>query len=256
MSKKIDSFMPLWIADYWADTPHLTCEQHGAYLLLLMAYWRNGGPLPNDDRRLAGICKLSLHKWKNISVPIREFFEVSENYWTQDRAERELRNARKIQEDRQKSGALGAAKRWQGYSNPIAEGMASASQNDSTSPSPSQSKKESKKESKSASSEKSDAGPSGPLDVKKLVWQTGVQYLTRNGVSEAQARTVIGKWRRHYRDADILNAMAASDSEVAANPIAFIQKVLNRSETNDRRSEQFKPSDVFRRSYAAADDTD
>src|SRR3546814_13351955 len=51
MSQK-PSHIPLFPDAYHRDPTHLTTEEHGAYLLLLMAAWGTEDcSLPNDERR-------------------------------------------------------------------------------------------------------------------------------------------------------------------------------------------------------------
>jgi uncharacterized protein YdaU (DUF1376 family) len=78
MDSKVDIWMPLSIGDYLADTSHLDTTQHGAYLLLLMHYWRKG-PLPNDPVQLANIAKLSKEDWNMNQSVLLEFFHVGED---------------------------------------------------------------------------------------------------------------------------------------------------------------------------------
>jgi uncharacterized protein YdaU (DUF1376 family) len=72
MSKK-DQWMPLYVAEYLADTGHLSTTQHGAYLLLLMHYWRKR-ELPDDDKQLAAIAKLPLRIWLDTNQRSRLSF--------------------------------------------------------------------------------------------------------------------------------------------------------------------------------------
>jgi uncharacterized protein YdaU (DUF1376 family) len=80
------AFLPLYIGDYLADTGHLTTSQHGAYLLLLMHYWRVGD-LPDDDKQLAAITKLPLRIWLDCRETIQAFFFDG---WRHKRVEDEL----------------------------------------------------------------------------------------------------------------------------------------------------------------------
>jgi uncharacterized protein YdaU (DUF1376 family) len=66
-------WMPLHIPDYLADTSHLSTEEHGAYILLIMHYWQRNG-LPDDDVRLARITRLPLDRWVAMRSTMFGFF--------------------------------------------------------------------------------------------------------------------------------------------------------------------------------------
>jgi uncharacterized protein YdaU (DUF1376 family) len=87
-------FMQLYIGDYMSDTRHLTTEQHGAYLLLLMTMWRHGGSLPRDHEKLARIAGLSDKRWNQISLEVMAFFTVEDEHITQKRLQKEIEKAR------------------------------------------------------------------------------------------------------------------------------------------------------------------
>lgn len=72
------------------DTAHLTNEEHGVYLRLLMFAWRSPDcALPDDDRRLAIMTGLSDKKWSAIRPVIAAFWIIAEGAWTQKRLTKE-----------------------------------------------------------------------------------------------------------------------------------------------------------------------
>lgn len=81
-------YMQLYVADYLADTAHLTTEEHGAYILLLFSYWQTGKPLRSD--RLASIARVSNERWTDVERTLKEFFHVSKGAWTHFRVEADL----------------------------------------------------------------------------------------------------------------------------------------------------------------------
>ena len=103
---KPDTWMPLYIADYLADTAHLTTEEHGAYLLLLMHHWRRGN-LPKNEKKLAKIAQLSCSKFRKISDTILEFFTENEDHYIHDRVAQEIEKANKKYEARARAGQAG-----------------------------------------------------------------------------------------------------------------------------------------------------
>lgn len=98
-------YMKLFPADYLADTQHLTTEEHGAYLLLLMNYWQTGKPLDNSDEKLYIVARLSRTRWKAVRESIAPFFKISKsNQWKHGRIEYELS---KVLEKSQKTSYAG-----------------------------------------------------------------------------------------------------------------------------------------------------
>lgn len=90
----VETYMPLVIEKYHGDTAHLSTLLHGAYLLLLMQYWRSGAALPDDDDQLRAIAKMDRAEWKKARPILAAFFDVRGGRWVQKRAEEELERAR------------------------------------------------------------------------------------------------------------------------------------------------------------------
>lgn len=108
---KPDIWMPLYVAKYLADTLNLTTEQHGAYMLLLMASWMGGGQLPNDDEQLASICKLDRKTWGKYRPILEKFFNVTADAWAQKRLTEEYEKAQKISAKNSENGKKGGRPR-------------------------------------------------------------------------------------------------------------------------------------------------
>ena len=81
--------------EYLNDTQHLTREQHGSYLLLLMSYWQSGKALNNKNGRLAVIAKMTQEEWAREESIYAEFFDVEGDIWHHGRCEFDLDRVRK-----------------------------------------------------------------------------------------------------------------------------------------------------------------
>lgn len=107
MGKSVDIYMTFYIGDYLKKTTMLSCEEHGAYILLLFSLWQNGGSLPLDHAKLARICRLSIKKWETIWKNISEFFEIENFQITNRRVSEEIKLADLRRVRAQANGAMG-----------------------------------------------------------------------------------------------------------------------------------------------------
>lgn len=95
------SHIPLFPDAYHRDTTHLTTEEHGAYLLLLMAAWGTDDcTLPNDERRLAALAQMPVPKWRKIAPTVLEFWTIDKGRISQKRLLKEWQYVRQTKAKR------------------------------------------------------------------------------------------------------------------------------------------------------------
>jgi uncharacterized protein YdaU (DUF1376 family) len=105
MSEK--PFMQLYVSDFLGDTLHLSTEQIGAYMLLLMAMWNAGGTLPDDDSKLARVVRMSVKKWRAVQPDLLAFFNRVDSTLSHNRLTKELQKSEGKSQSRASAGAEG-----------------------------------------------------------------------------------------------------------------------------------------------------
>lgn len=86
------AWMPLHVADYLRDTGHLNVAEHGAYLLLIMRYWQDGG-LPPDEKLIMRYAHLTAEQWSESRDVLVALFDEG---WKHKRIDEELAKAAEI----------------------------------------------------------------------------------------------------------------------------------------------------------------
>lgn len=188
--QKTDIWMPLYIGDYLADTARLTTEQHGAYLLLLMDYWRSG-KLPDNDQVLSQITKLSPDAWSNAKAMLKQFFSIEDGFWIHKRVEKELVASIENKAKNHKRAVSAANARW-GKQQKDATSNANAMLEECPSPSPSP---------LHINKEKKATAVARPDDVNEQVWNDWLQLRKSKKASVTQ--TVINGARKEAEKADL-----------------------------------------------------
>ncbi len=81
--------MRVCTTSFLVDTAHLSAEQAGVYALLLIAAWQKpGGRLPNNDAKLAKWARVSPRAWAKMKPVVLEFWTASEGFWLPSSASR------------------------------------------------------------------------------------------------------------------------------------------------------------------------
>lgn len=107
-------YLKFYPGDYFLDTGHLTCLQHGIYTQLIWRYFTRGGPLPDDDAYLANLVRLGPREWKRNRESVAAFFQVSGGFWSHRRVDAELTEAEAKVLQTQSAGRTSARRRLNG----------------------------------------------------------------------------------------------------------------------------------------------
>jgi uncharacterized protein YdaU (DUF1376 family) len=82
--------LPLFTDAFIADTGHLSAQQTGAYMMLLMMAWRSPEcRLPDDDDKLARWARVDRRTWLKIKPAVMEFWTLADGFWAQKRLSKE-----------------------------------------------------------------------------------------------------------------------------------------------------------------------
>lgn len=111
MSGSASAWFPFYVGDYLGDTQRLTTEQHGAYLLLMLDYWR-AGPAPDDDEVLRNITKLDAKAWQRHRPALARMFQIVDGEWHHKRINEELEKAVSNADRRSSKAKAAAQARW------------------------------------------------------------------------------------------------------------------------------------------------
>lgn len=101
-------WMPLYIGDYLADTQDFSAEEHGAYLLMIMAYWNNRGPIPADRKYFSRITKINNRVVESVYTKLVDRFKVENGLLRHKRIDEELSKA--IERKEKQSSRTAAAR--------------------------------------------------------------------------------------------------------------------------------------------------
>ena len=187
--------------DFIEGTIGMPFEVRCAYRVVLDLIYMQGGNLPDDARYISGLLGCSVRKWTAIRSALIEAdkVQVSGAFLTNYRAVSELETLAKHQDKQRENGrkpkkSKGLSEPRLNHTEPDIDTEANAS----------------------------DADASSEPDFREEVWARGVRFLQARGVSERNARTVIGKWLRDHEAASVFSAFDAASRERPVEPVAWI----------------------------------
>jgi uncharacterized protein YdaU (DUF1376 family) len=241
------------LGDYLRDTAHLSMLEDGAYRRLLDAYYIKEAPLPLELRDVYRLTRAASKQDRQaIETVLREFFQQTPEGWQHPRCEREIAEYRETIPDREarrendrerqrrsreRRKALFELLRSHDIVPPFdtktseLEAMASrvtqtGKSRGVTQPVTRDNTATQTPDTRHHSSDADASGAGAPPDTADVIFGLGVPLLTAANVSDRNARSMLGMFRKQHGDAAVIDALQRCASEKPMQPVPWLQAAL------------------------------
>ena len=221
--------------DWLAGTLELTIEEEGAYARVCFLIYSKGGPLPDNDRWLAGMCRVSTRRWRALRHALADKgkIEIRDGRIYQARCERELEKARIRARKLAEIGSNGGRK--------SAEARAKSLKRNGTDQAKAQVRARATLHHHQDSSVSNDTGSqelpleSPPeskaegapiINIGGVIFGSCLAYLVANDVAKERARSLLAQWRKNHGPGLVIEVVSEAQRHAVSEPVAWIIAAL------------------------------
>lgn len=230
------NYYPHHIGDFNSATRHLTRIERSVYRDLIDLYYDTEVELTPDFNAL---CRLIIARSDEertaVEQVLNEFFTKTEQGWFHDRCDEEIQKYKANISAKSAAGKASAARRAQrgtpkasSRKAPVKEAK-NEERTDAEQPLNTRSTDAQLTKNQEPRTNYSDTDVSGaeaPIDPAEVIFGRGVPLLTASGVSEKNARSMLGMLRKTHADEDVIAALQACVDSKVMEPVAYLQGVL------------------------------
>ena len=226
------NFFKLYIGDYQRDTGTLSLCEHGAYLMMLQFYYATEAPLPSGKELYRLLRAQDKRERDAIDVVVASFWRTTDKGLVNSRGWIEIEKGQEKIERNREIGRLGGRPRKDGNPNKTQTVIKHK---------PRRNPNQTPDTIANIDSVTNVTGADAPPE--ESVWNKGVVLFSNAHVPEKEARTMIGKWCKKYGQSRVLQALDAAEKNEAANPLPYIEKVLQNIAAKTSKKETKKLSE-------------
>lgn len=213
--------LPLWTDALLSDTGHLSNEEFGIYMRLLIMIWRNSGcKIPANTNWLMRRLGVKENEYNDLYKPIiDEFLQSDGNYLTQKRLMKEFL----FLKDVSSKNSVSAKLRWN----------KEKTKSDGNATKPNEPITEDKS--------------SAPVDFKRVIFDEGLRWLATAGKrTPTSMRSLLGKWCKDYGDSNVAAVLVKAQQFSPVEPISFVERMLKDAKTGKPTGSISKPNKTER----------